>query len=569
MKWIPLKRKTSTSNSEAMLKRLFFFLLLTTSALQVRAEYFTITHYQVNVVFTEEGYADFDEVIEVAFSERRHGIFRAIPLKSVVNGKDVTRIIRNIRVEGFHFSTDKEHNNLVLKIGDADKWVEGHQTYRIRYRVLNPLNFFEDHTEFYWDMLGISWPVEVNEFDFDIAFPKRIVLLNSDVRCYTGISGSTAKNAVWQTQDNRITGRTSQKLMPGEGVTLAVNLPKNAFKKMSIWSYFLEQHGILLAPFYFLLAGILALFFARNRKQPMMVEYFPPKGVSPAIAGGFIDHSVDNNDVLCLIPYLANKGYLRMEMKEGGFLQKDHIIFFKLKEAGEDLMAFERAFLNGLFETGDQVALKDLKNKFYKHLSSVRSSVSSWIQAQGWYEPDQKIMALITGLAGVGALIWGGYTLVAQKNVDGIALVITGFVMFFFASKFNKRTPAGNLTYQKYEGFRQFIKKAERPVIEKLLQEDPHYYDKTMPYALAFGYLAKWNQRFDGLLAQPPSWYSSPGIRNQSGLQHSWSSFAESFPDEVDNIGSVFSSSPSSSSSGGGSGGSSGGGGGGGGGGSW
>ncbi|MBK8554468.1 MAG: hypothetical protein IPL65_01280 [Lewinellaceae bacterium] len=48
---------------------------------------------------------------------------------------------------------------------------------------------------------------------------------------------------------------------------------------------------------------------------------------------------------------------------------------------------------------------------------------------------------------------------------------------------------------------------------------------------------------------------------------NSWNNFAESFPSEIDQIGSVFNSSPSSSGSGGG--GSSGGGSGGGGGGSW
>ena len=33
----------------------------------LKAEYFTITRFSVNVTITEEGYADFDEVIEVEF----------------------------------------------------------------------------------------------------------------------------------------------------------------------------------------------------------------------------------------------------------------------------------------------------------------------------------------------------------------------------------------------------------------------------------------------------------------------------------------------------------------------
>src|SRR5690606_16580365 len=112
--------------------------------------------------------------------------------------------------------------------------------------------------------------------------------------------------------------------------------------------------------------------------------------------------------------------------------------------------------------------------------------------------------------AGVIALGWGIYALVARQNTDGFALIGTGLVMFFLATRFNKRTPEGNKTYQRLEGFRQFVEKAERPVIERLLKDDPHYYDKTMPYALAFGYLKQWNRMFDGLLTEPPSWYGGP-----------------------------------------------------------
>lgn len=553
-----------------MTKRLLLLLLpVWLVANRAHAEYFTILHYHIAVSFTAEGYADFEETIEVEFSEPRHGIFRAIPLRSVVNGETVDRIVRDIEVDGFKFSTSRENDNIVLKIGDKDVYVDGRQTYRIRYRVLNPLNFFEEHSEFYWDLLGIAWPVVSDSVSFDLSFPTTVALSETDVRCFAGQDGSTdGATVAFQVAANRVTGHGTQKFMPYEGLTVAVRLPGAVFQPMDSWTYFRERHGLLLAPLYFLIASLLALYFARNRKQTIMTEFFPPDGISPAIAGGFVDHSVDQNDVLCLIPHLANHGYLRLEMEQGGFLQKDNITFFKLKEAGPELMAFEKQFFEALFETGSRVELQNLKDKFYIHLNSVRTAVSAWIHEQGWYEPDQKTMGCLTALAGLGALIWGGYSVFGQENLDGIALMVTGVVLFIFSGRFNKRTPMGNETYRKLEGFRQFVQKAERPVIERLMKDDPLYYDKTMPYALAFGYLKQWNRHFEGLLSQPPSWYGSPHM-HQVNFANSWSSFSESFPSEVNNIGSVFSSAPSSSSSGGGGGGSSGGGSGGGGGGSW
>lgn len=555
-----------------MTKRLLLLILpLWLFTAQVKAEYFTITRYDIGVTFAADGSADFVETIEVRFTEPRHGIFRFIPYHDVINGKGVDRLIKDIGVDGFKFTKSKEENyNLLIKIGSADTYVEGTQVYRINYHVVNPLNFFEDgHTEFYWDLLGTKWPVEIENVSFKLTFPEQVNLTNDKVRAFSGAEGSTAQDIELQIRARSVDGKVARKLMPGEGMTVACYFDKGTFVEMSSWSYFLEKHGLLLAPFFFIFGGMLARYIARNKRQTIMTEYFPPEGISPAIAGGFVDHSVDSNDVLCLIPHLANQGYLRLEVKEGGFLRKNDITFFKLKEAGSELFEFEKQFFNALFATGNQVELDDLKDKFHTHMAGVQASVKAWIMQQGWYEPDQKAMGCMTGLGGLAALGWGAFAVFAQQNLDGIALMATGLLLFYFASRFNKRSPDGNKTYQKLEGFRQFVKKAEKPVIERLMKEDPLYYDKTMPFALAFGYLKQWNHQFEGLLTQPPSWYGSPGMHG-AYLGQSWNTFSESFPSEINSIGSAFSSAPSSSGSGGGGGGGfSGGGSGGGGGGSW
>lgn len=553
------------------IRGLLALLLLALSGPPALAEYFTIRQYDVNVRITEEGYADFEEILRVEFTQPRHGIFRFIPYRDDIGGKRVDRFFEDIGVEGFKFSTFKENLNVVVKIGDANTYVDGMQTYRITYRVINPLNFFEQNIEFYWDLIGTSWEVPIDRINFTVTFPDRVILTRDDVRCFTGAAGQAGTDVTFNVRPNGVSGQTTRAFGYNEGMTVAVNLDKGAFKPMSGWRWFLKRHSLLLAPLAFLLAGFYALFHARNRRLTIMTEYFPPEGISPAIAGGFVDHSVDSNDVLSLIPHLANKGYLRFEVEEGkGLFAKDKVTFVRLKDAGEDLLPFENHFFNALFSYGDRVQLESLKNKFYVHLGAVQSSVKGWIHNQGWYETGQKKLAAFVGFAGVLALGWGLYALFARQNTDGFALIGTGVVLFFLATRFNKRTPEGNKTYQRLEGFRQFVEKAERPVIERLLKDDPHYYDKTMPYALAFGYLKQWNRMFDGLLTEPPSWYGGPMMHTGS-MHNSWQTFSESFPSEVSKIGSVFSSSPSSSGSGGGGGGGgfSGGGSGGGGGGSW
>ena len=536
-------------------------LLLSTPAM---AEYFHIQSYRINVEITREGYADFEEIIEVVFSEPRHGIFRFIPLHSEVNGKRVERLIRNIETEGVPSGTSRESGNLVIKIGDRDVFVEGRQVYRIRYRVLNPLDFFEDHSQFYWDLLGVSWPVHTEQFSFSLRFPEGIALNEEDVRCFSGAAGSRGQDVEWAVESRLVEGKSKRRFESREGLTVAVRLPQDVFTPMSESTFFLQRHGLLLFPPFLLIAGFWVFYKHRNRREVIATEYFPPEGISPAVVGGFVDHSVDSNDILCLIPYLANMGYLRMELEEGNFWRGDNITFFKLKEAGPELLPFESRFFNALFASGDEVQLKSLKEKFYTQMAAVKELVRQWIRKLGWYEPGQIKYAWITGGVAALTIIGGLIAVFAFDNLDGIALIITGVILLIIAILLRQRTPKGNEIYRRIEGFRQFVKKAERPVIERLMAQDPLYYDKTMPFALAFGYLKPWNKHFEGLLREPPGWYRHGGIH--ANTMQSWNNFATEFPKEISQIGSVFSSSPGGSSSGGGS---SGGGSGGGGGGSW
>lgn len=546
--------------------------LFITATIPGFAEYFVIRNYDVRVQVDQAGVLHFTETIDVEFLSERHGIFRAIPLVNRIEGKTKELLLEDIQVDGWRFSEGRENSNLILKIGDPNRLVGGRQTYVIRYQVPNGLNFFKDHTELYWDLLGIGWEVPVDHFAFDLEFPPSIPLSYDDIRVYSGPPGSTTTGDVefqllHQQQAPHLMGQTKRVFTPGEAVTVAVRLPKEAFPQPDPWNTWFRLHGILLLPVALLGSAITLLFRSRNRRQAIMVELQPPLDISPAVAGGFIDNSVDNNDVLSLVPLLAEKGYLRMEVSDEVKLwvfSHREIHFIRLKPADDQLQPFERQFLEALFENGNDVDLDDLKDKFYTHMISIRSSVKSWIDRQEWYTPEQRkyriiavVLALVCGAAGLWVL--------KTQNTDGLWLLGTAVLIFILSRFFHQRNPAGNQIYTKLEGFRRFMVKVDRPVLERLLKEDPQYFDKTLPYAVAFGEVQNWTKQFEGLLTQPPAWYYS---RNQSlgPQQFSWDTFSSNFSTEINTINSVFGSSPSSSSGGGGS---SGGGSGGGGGGSW
>jgi hypothetical protein len=155
-------------------KKLFAFLLpafLLTECANAQ-EYFTIRQYDVRVKVNQDASLDIDETINVHFTEPRHGIIRSIPFKyqldalpegtekanrQLESGGYAHTIIKDITVDGWDNGVSTEGDYKEIKIGSADRLVDGDQQYVIHYRLLNAINFFKDHSELYFNVIGDQW----------------------------------------------------------------------------------------------------------------------------------------------------------------------------------------------------------------------------------------------------------------------------------------------------------------------------------------------------------------------------------------------------------------------------
>jgi hypothetical protein len=113
---------------------------------------YEIKNYEVNIAVDENSSFDVEERIQVNFLEPRHGIYRYIPVDfkddkgfqhnfrfNLISVKDGKGDEYNIAEKG------KKNGDYMIKIGDADSYVEGENTYLIKYRVQNAFRFFYDH----------------------------------------------------------------------------------------------------------------------------------------------------------------------------------------------------------------------------------------------------------------------------------------------------------------------------------------------------------------------------------------------------------------------------------------
>ncbi len=564
----------------------FFFALIITFAATAQGGY-TIKQYHVAVLVNKDASLDITETIDVYFSESRHGIFRIIPYKyklsPLKNGTEkadrqlesngyAQTIIEDIDVQGWKYSVNNKGDYKEIKIGDKKKYVEGNQQYIIRYKLLNAINFFKEKAELYFNVIGDKWDTEIESVNFSIEFydalPGR-----PEYFAATGAYGSQQNNTTTQWVGNKIfSGKTNTPLQANQGVTVGIVLPKEFLTQQN---YMLRGMKWLLLP-----GAVLAFMFlvwrrwGKDEKLTITTEFYPPKNVSPSVAGYIIDDALHKRDLTALIPYWGAGGYLQVKETETkallGLIKNKEYDFIKLKDLPETALAFERTLFNGIFASGDTVALNSLKDVLYTTMAAAKKQLETEVDKGAYYEKHSRGMAVMFFIVGIVALIIGVVQLIKYWGDPywlPLALIASGIIIIGFGIFMAKKTPKGNELYQKLAGFKEFIKSVEQDRLAMFLKQDEHYFDKVLPFAIVFDVADTWKDKLKNIDVPPPNWYA--------GSYHNFSTymFLNSLDHSMNKMSENFYSAPSNSSSGGssfsGGGGFSGGGFGGGGGGSW
>lgn len=249
--------------------------------------------------------------------------------------------------------------------------------------------------------------------------------------------------------------------------------------------------------------------------------------------------------------------------------------FIQLKPLPEGSAEYEKKLFTGLFGSSgslESVMLSSLEDTFYTTMNEVKSLLKDKVknnkQYEGWGINAGIGFKVLGVICLIGAVMIG---LVSFQDFNdphffsietACSSVVLGIGLLIIGQYMPKKTLLGMEAYQQLAGYRMFMQTVEQPRLEQLIKEDPHYFDKSLPYAMVFDIADNWSEKFEALNVPPPEWYGS-----RSG-QFTSRQFMRQFSHATKDIGNTFTSTPSKSGSS--SGGSfSGGGFGGGGGGSW
>jgi hypothetical protein len=158
------------------------------------------------------------EWITVDFPSRRHGLIRTLPKDTESFHTEYS----DISVPGYKFSLDKGRDNVVIKIGDQYKWINGVNVFPISY-VMSTTTAQHRHHTFSLNVIGCEWDVKIRDVTFSVTFPEGTDF--SHLKIHSGRKGSTSNYAgcEYDVKGTILRGQCA-KLGPGEGVTVSLGV---------------------------------------------------------------------------------------------------------------------------------------------------------------------------------------------------------------------------------------------------------------------------------------------------------------------------------------------------------
>lgn len=551
-------------------------------------------------------------------SDQNHGILRALP--KTYQGHTVSLQIDSVTDgAGYrrNYSSYSENNNLVLKIGDADVYVHGQQTYVITYHMRNVILFTKDHDEFYWDVNGDQWAQTFDVVSAQIHIPKEIAAsLQPRQICYAGTYGQTLTSPCSIGRqaaggETVVTTSTKEPLGPYKTLTFALAFNKGTFV---LGPEVAREAQIKKIKAAFSVAGVIVppvvafgLMFRRWRqfgddpkgRGVIVPEYEPPKDFSVLSSDFMLNQLLNPKTLSAALVQLAVEKYVKIsEVIVHKRLRRDSTdyeleIVKSLDGADEHLQKIAEAIFPAV-AVGSKTSISDIKasttrrTDIYKTLTKLSDSLAKELYKKEYFIKNPKAVKSSYMIWAIGPVIVGAFLAFIFGSAGfyplaclGAGFIVAGLVMFGFAFIMPARTQKGVETRDALLGLKDYIKMAEADRLkfgqsvqgaEKIADGsfDPtnshmqiKLFESLLPYAMLFGLEKSWAEQFKDLYAQPPDWYS--------GNMHAFSTaYLASSLSDFSAASAVSFSAPSSSSSGGFSGGGfSGGGGGGGGGGGW
>jgi hypothetical protein len=538
------------------------------SALTKTTDSAQISKFRVAMDLAADGTLVSRETIDVDMPYGKHGIFRIFDLKDprrrgIDHPVSAVAVTRDGQPEPWVWEKESSRSR-TAKIGSASVTLDaGMHRYVIDSRTETALEPGDNgEAVWWWDVIGDGWQMTMDAATVTAKLPAT----PKSVQCVKGDSDpctATVRNDVLRVDVGGLRTHTP--------VTLKVTFPVGALPTPPAGDSWLKAWWAAI------FAGLLAAFaggylYSATRERPpgFPVLFEPPPGVSPALGAKLLYEDDSKNDLQATLYSLAERGVLRLEGDDKKW--RIHVVS---DPATGGLSAGDQAVLNklGLDAVGDEFLISKTESagqKITEAKSALQGAVSveanPYLQSTGAGLASKVLGSLaLAGVVGAAAAYFFGdvylpWWLIIFTAV--FAFITVGLLLDPAAG--GKHTAEGIDLWSRTGGFARFLT-TESSESRFDAAEHRDWYQRYLPWAVAFGAADAWAKRYEsqGISTPEVPWILWTG---SYGGSRSFESMGSALTTSISSAVSTYEASQSSSSGGGFSGGS---GGGGGGGGSW
>ncbi len=540
------------------------------------AENFVIDNYDVNLNVNEDRSVNITENIDTFFTKQSHGIVRTIPIKNKIireDGTENNEFSKVTDIEATQFNSKFVYgNNVVIKLGNADKLIEGRQNYNIKYKYYAGNDKVRGKDEFYFNIIGTEWDTPINKVHFTVTLPKEFDASKVGFSMGTkGVSGYNPEHLVFNINGNTIQGESLRPLNPKEGITIRMELPDKYFTQ----TLGFEAYMIILTIILMLIPVTMWAMFGKDDPVTPVVNFTAPEGRNSAEVEVEYSGISTAKGITSLIFYLASKGYL--EIEDDGICY----VIKKLKQYDGDNAA-EKALMAALF-TGDKESVTQIEieasSTFCLYATKIRESLNRlktklFVKDSCSFGKLSVIIVAILAIFGLFLYTIAGYSfdLLFSPNafilifpIIAVAVFILmasskNIVLILFATVWSlgfggiptamllmegllkvdsnnlpvllvqlasivasiiclvnmpKRSQKGRMALGQLLGLKKYLEVAEKRRLLSIMEENPNYCSEILPFAYVLGVADNLIDTIDGYDNYKPAWYRGNFTKNR------------------------------------------------------
>ncbi len=537
-------------------------------------------NFSISMYVKEDGLVEISTSADIVFNQKRQGIFVTVPVKysdygfSAITGntEDDNRTyyfpVSKFKSNSHNYvEEDRSLERVVYRLGKEGKYLTGPVRFDYSYNIqMRDLELSKGTQLFLMDLIGSKWEYPFKNIDFQIQFEKPID--GSKIEFET----SERDQDIQFTYDEKtqtIKGSYNKPTGKYNALTVYVPLENGYFKYASLDH---TKLGIaIMAPL------MLVVVFLRRKyvvAHPVIttVGFSAPHGLNSADVGYIHKGNMVSNDVVSLIIYWADKGFLNIiehDDKEIELIKVQDI------NAGR---AEEVILFNELFKDRESVFISKLKNSFYTHINrAILGMTQSFTKnpERNIYNKKSQVVLVVTSIltlimavvmgsimiftttglmemALIGGLIAMGVSLfiiifmgalstliivnenkglyhilyvllgviniamfmimgrIGQVNqINSAIMTVMYAVALFQATSSLQFTEQGAKWKGEVLGLKRFIETTEIERLKMFVEETPQIFYNILPYAYVLNLTDAWAKKFETIAIEEPVWYQT------------------------------------------------------------